>query len=31
MYGAILIVGALALIANLGISAALNRLDWRRR
>lgn len=31
MYGAILIVGILALVANLGISAALNRLDWRRR
>jgi NitT/TauT family transport system permease protein len=31
MYGAILIVGVLALVANLGISAALNRLDWRRR
>lgn len=31
MYGAILIVGLVALVANLGISAALNRLDWRRR
>ncbi|MDV3130217.1 ABC transporter permease [Mycobacterium sp. 21AC1] len=31
MYGAILIVGLLALVATLGISAALNRLDWRRR
>jgi len=31
MYAAILIVGVLALVANLGISAALNRLDWRRR
>ncbi len=31
MYGAILIVGLLALITNVGFAALLNRFDWRRR
>ncbi|MFC8177349.1 ABC transporter permease [Rhodococcus sp. NPDC057297] len=31
MYAGILVVTALALLATLGISAALNRFDWRRR
>ena len=31
MYAGILVVAAIALIATFGISAALNRFDWRRR
>ncbi|SNT27135.1 ABC transporter permease [Rhodococcoides kyotonense] len=31
MYAGILVVTALALLATLGISAVLNRFDWRRR
>lgn len=30
MYGAIVIVGVLALLANAGLAGVLRRFDWRR-